>query len=100
MVIGLWIHAERIATATDLAEFVGAALGIHSVFGLPRCVSGLITAAGQVVMRGFLHRKIPVLARRAVAMTAALIVLGIAVITVVFRYLWPEEEKSPSIVSH
>jgi uncharacterized membrane protein YccC len=28
------------------------------------------------------------------------IVLGIAVITVVFRYLWPEEEKPPPIVSH
>jgi len=44
VVIGLWIQAEVVAMATDLAEFVGAALGINIVFGLPLFVSGLITA--------------------------------------------------------
>src|SRR3981081_1635423 len=29
VVIGLWIQAEAIAIATDLAEFLGAALGLH-----------------------------------------------------------------------
>jgi manganese transport protein len=45
VVIGLWVQAEFVAMATDLAEFVGAALGINIVFGLPLFVSGLITAA-------------------------------------------------------
>jgi len=34
VVIVLWLQAEAVAMATDLAEFVGAALGLHMVFGL------------------------------------------------------------------
>ena len=43
VVIFLWVQAELIAMATDLAEFVGAALGIYLVFGLPLFVAGLLT---------------------------------------------------------
>ncbi|HEV2414553.1 MAG TPA: Nramp family divalent metal transporter [Candidatus Dormibacteraeota bacterium] len=43
VVIFLWIQAELIAMATDLAEFVGAALGIYLVFGIPLFIAGLIT---------------------------------------------------------
>ena len=43
VVVFLWIQAELIAMATDLAEFVGAALGIYLVFGLPLFISGLLT---------------------------------------------------------
>jgi manganese transport protein len=31
----LWVQAEAIAMATDLAEFLGAAIGIHLLTGLP-----------------------------------------------------------------
>ena len=31
----LWVQAELVAMATDLAEFVGAALGLNLVFGVP-----------------------------------------------------------------
>jgi manganese transport protein len=43
VVIFLWVQAELIAMATDLAEFVGAALGINLVFGIPLFISGLLT---------------------------------------------------------
>ncbi len=44
-VVGLWIQAEVIAMATDLAEFIGAAIGIHLLFpGVPLFVAGIITA--------------------------------------------------------
>jgi manganese transport protein len=43
VVIFLWIQAELIAMATDLAEFVGAALGIYLVFGIPLFIAGLVT---------------------------------------------------------
>jgi len=44
-VVGLWIQAEVIAMATDLAEFVGAAIGIHLLFpAIPLFAAGLITA--------------------------------------------------------
>jgi manganese transport protein len=40
---GLWIQAELIAMATDLAEFVGAALALNLLFGVPLFASGLMT---------------------------------------------------------
>jgi manganese transport protein len=44
-VYGLWLQAEVIAMATDLAEFIGAAIGIHLLFpAIPLFVAGLITA--------------------------------------------------------
>jgi manganese transport protein len=40
----LWVQAEVVAMATDLAEFVGAAVGLNLVFGVPLLPAGLITA--------------------------------------------------------
>src|SRR5215471_8330754 len=42
--VGLWAQAELVAMATDLAEFVGAAIGLNLLFGLPLLPAGLITA--------------------------------------------------------
>ena len=42
---GLWVQAELIAIATDLAEFVGAAIGLNLLFHIPLLPSGLLTAA-------------------------------------------------------
>jgi manganese transport protein len=42
---GLWVQAELIAMATDLAEFVGAAIALNLLFGVPLFHAGLITAA-------------------------------------------------------
>jgi manganese transport protein len=44
--VGLWIQAEVIAMATDLAEVLGAALGLHLLFGIPLFPAGLIAGAG------------------------------------------------------
>jgi manganese transport protein len=41
---GLWAQAEAIAIATDLAEFVGAAIALNLLFGVPPFVAGLMTA--------------------------------------------------------
>jgi manganese transport protein len=41
---GLWAQAEVVAVATDLAEFVGAAIGLNLLFGVPPLVAGLMTA--------------------------------------------------------
>ena len=38
--IGLWAQAELIAMATDLAEFVGAAVGLNLLFGVPLLPAG------------------------------------------------------------
>lgn len=39
-----WIVAELAAMATDLAEFLGATLGLHLLFNFPMAYAGLITA--------------------------------------------------------
>ena len=40
---GMWIQAELMAMATDIAEFLGAALGLNLLFGVPLLVAGVIT---------------------------------------------------------
>ncbi|HEV2373457.1 MAG TPA: Nramp family divalent metal transporter [Streptosporangiaceae bacterium] len=40
---GLWLQAEVVAMATDIAEFMGAAIGLNLVFGMP-----LVPGAGVV----------------------------------------------------
>jgi manganese transport protein len=42
--LGLWAQAELVAMATDLAEFVGAAVGLYLLFGVPLPMAGVITA--------------------------------------------------------
>ena len=44
--IGLWLQAEVVAMATDIAEVVGAALGLNLLFGIPLFPAGLIAGAG------------------------------------------------------
>ena len=50
--IGLWLQAEAIAMATDLAEVLGAALGLHLLFGTPLLVAGLIAGAAAFAILG------------------------------------------------
>jgi manganese transport protein len=40
----LWALSELIAMATDLAEVLGAAVGLQLLFGMPLAVAGLLTA--------------------------------------------------------
>jgi manganese transport protein len=42
---GLWLQAELMAMATDIAEFLGAALGLNLLFGVPLFTAGLMTGA-------------------------------------------------------
>src|SRR5438093_1720682 len=50
--IGLWIQAEVIAMATDLAEFLGAALGFHLLLGIGLFPAALITAVAAFAILG------------------------------------------------
>ncbi|WP_042206863.1 Nramp family divalent metal transporter [Paenibacillus durus] len=43
----LWIQSELVIMATDLAEFLGAALGLYLLFDIPMLPAALITAAGS-----------------------------------------------------
>src|SRR5512143_3814287 len=43
VVWGMWVIMELVAMATDLAEFLGAALGFNLLFGIPLWLSVLLT---------------------------------------------------------
>jgi manganese transport protein len=47
---GLWLQAEAVAIATDLAEIVGGAVALWLLFGVPLPVGGGITAAVAFVL--------------------------------------------------
>ncbi len=39
----MWVQAEIVSMSTDVAEFVGAALGLNLLFGVPLLTAGLMT---------------------------------------------------------
>ena len=75
--LGLWAQAELVAMATDLAEFVGAAIGLNLLFGLPLLPAGLITAVvafGVLAMEQRGYRRFEL----AIAALLGLVFLGFA----------------------
>jgi manganese transport protein len=50
--IGLWVQAEVIAMATDLAEFLGAAIGFHLLLGVGLFPAALMTGAATFLILG------------------------------------------------
>lgn len=48
----LWVQAEVVAMATDIAELIGAALALHLLFGIPLLPAGLIAAGLSFVILG------------------------------------------------
>jgi manganese transport protein len=75
----LWAQAELVAIATDLAEFLGAAIALRLLFGWSAIVAAIVTAITALVMlsvqqRG--HRRFEVL----IAGFMAIIVAAFAVL--------------------
>ncbi|MCW2765763.1 MAG: divalent metal cation transporter [Nocardioides sp.] len=46
----LWLQAEVVVLATDLAEFVGAAIGMQLLFGMPVAASAVVTAGVSLLL--------------------------------------------------
>ena len=86
--VALWIQAELIAMATDLAEFIGAALGLHLLFGIPLFPAGLLTgviafAILALQARGFRHLEI-----------AITVLVGVVVVGFAFQVVLAEPSAS------
>ncbi|HYH52681.1 MAG TPA: Nramp family divalent metal transporter [Solirubrobacterales bacterium] len=79
--IGLWLQAELVAMATDIAEVVGAALGLHLLFGIPLFPAGLIAGAGAFAILALQQRGF----RRLEAVITAL--AGVVVASFAFQLL-------------
>jgi manganese transport protein len=43
--LGLWLQAEAVALATDLAEVLGGAVALQLLFGMPVLLGGIVTGA-------------------------------------------------------
>lgn len=52
VVIGMWVVMEIVAMSTDLAEFLGAALGFQLLMGVPLFVGALLTGLATVLILG------------------------------------------------
>ncbi|MDQ3029833.1 MAG: Nramp family divalent metal transporter [Actinomycetota bacterium] len=53
---GLWVQAELVAMATDLAEVIGGAIALNLLFGLPLLTGGLLTALVAFALLGLQGR--------------------------------------------
>ncbi len=89
MSVFLWLTAEAAAMATDLAEFLGAALGIYILLKVPLFISALITGVLVFLILG-LHR----FGHRAVELViiALVAIVGLAYVYEVFVSApsWPD----------
>jgi manganese transport protein len=47
---GLWLQAEAVAIATDVAEIVGGAVALNLLFGVPLPIGGILTAVVAFVL--------------------------------------------------
>lgn len=52
LVVLMWVVMEIVAMATDLAEFLGAAVGFYLLFGIPLLPAGIITAVATFLILG------------------------------------------------
>ncbi|MDX6380458.1 MAG: manganese transport protein [Rubrobacteraceae bacterium] len=85
---GLWGQAEVIAMATDLAEFIGAALALNLLFGIPLLPAGLLTAVGAFGILSLQRRGF----RPMEAVITAMI--GVIVLAFAFQMFYAEPEGS------
>ncbi len=52
VVVSMWVIAEWVAIATDLAEFLGAAIGFNLLLHMPLLAAGILTALVTFVILG------------------------------------------------
>jgi manganese transport protein len=69
VVWGMWVQAEVMAMSTDIAEFLGAAIGLNLLFGVPLLPAGFITG---VIAFGILELQGRGFRRFEIAITALL----------------------------
>jgi manganese transport protein len=54
---GLWLQAEAVSLATELAEVLGGALALHLLFGLPLAWGAVVTGAGSMAVLAMQSRR-------------------------------------------
>ncbi len=54
--VGMWVIAEIVAMATDLAEFLGAAVGFNLLFGIPLFPAAILTGVATFAILALQRR--------------------------------------------
>ncbi len=84
--IFLWIQSEIVIIATDLAEFIGASLGIYLLFNIPMLPAAIITAIASFAILE-LQRK----GYRSLEIGIAAMIL-IVVLSFAFQVIWAKPD--------
>ncbi len=90
---GLWVQAEVVAMSTDIAEVVGAALGLNLLFGIPLFPAALIAGAGAFAILALQQRGF----RRLEAAIAAL--AGVVLVCFGLEIFWAKPDV-PDVAGH
>ena len=89
---GLWVQAELIAMATDIAEFVGAAIGVNLLTGMPLFPAALLVGVAAFVILG--------LQARGFRKFEAVVAVFVGVIVVAFGFQVFKASPSGSGIAH
>jgi manganese transport protein len=89
--VGLWLQAEVIAMATDLAEVLGAALGLSLLFGIPLGWGAVIAVLAAFLILG--------LQSYGFRQLEALIAVFVGVIVVAFAFELLSVTPDPSLMA-
>jgi manganese transport protein len=84
--LSLWVQAEVVAMATDLAEVMGAALGLYLLFGIPLFPAALIAGAGAFGILALQQRGF----RRLEAVIAGMV--GVVVLAFAFEVFYAKAD--------
>jgi manganese transport protein len=87
VVWGMWVVMELVAMATDLAEFLGAALGFNLLFGIPLWLAGLLTALSTFLLLGLGRRGFRPL-EIAISVLVGVVAVSYLIETVLDRPAW------------
>lgn len=88
-VIFLWILMELVAIFTDLAEFLGAAIGFNLLLGIPMWVAGIITGITTFIILGLERKGFRPLEAVITAMVGV-IALSYVIETIIVKPAWGE----------
>jgi manganese transport protein len=79
---GMWVQAEIISMSTDIAEFLGAALGLNLLFHVPLLVAGVMTG---FIAFGILELRVHGYRRFEIAITGLLGIIFLGFIYETFK---------------
>ena len=88
-VIFLWILMELVAMATDLAEFLGAAIGFNLLFGIPLWAAGILTGITTFIILG-LERKGFRHLEAVISAMVGVVAVSYVVETIIVKPVWGE----------